>query len=401
MSEKTNSAVAWIILALLVIAGIILFSRPSSAPETQKSAEVAEEQGPLIPDGPIVLGAMDPLTGEGAVYGIPLKDATMLAVNEINASSGVDGHQFQLIWEDSKCNPQDGSTAAQKLVEVDKVKFIVSGDCSGAALAAATLTEPAGVMLFSAAASSPDLSTAGDLVFRSYPSDAMAGKVIASYSIKKLSKSNAAVISEQTDYAQGLRGAFTKSVVDFGGKVVADETYNTGDTDFRTQILKLKVAGPDVIYVVPQTPVSGVQILKQMQENGLVVTLLVSDTMLGTDTIANNKTLFVDVYSPTPELDQSRGVTKRFLDNFKAAYNRDPEYPAYMAAAYDQMYMLKEAFEKVGTDPLKVRDWLYAVESWPGALGDTSFDENGDPIIGYNIKRIENGVVSDLGAYAP
>lgn len=397
MSTKSNSALLWVIAIVIIVLGIVYFSKP--APEAPEPGPVASRAE--IPEGPIVLGAMDPLTGEGAVYGIPLQNATLLAVNEINAAGGVDGHQIQLIWEDSKCNPQDGASAAQKLVEVDQVDFIISGDCSGAALAAAALTEPSGVMLFSAAASSPDLSTAGDLVFRSYPSDAMAGQVIASYSIKELGKKKAAVISEQTDYAQGLRGSFTKAVVQFGGEVVADETYNTGDSDFRTQVLKVKTAAPDVLYLVPQTPVSGVQLLKQLKENGVTATLLVSDTMLGTDTIAANKDLYSDVYSPTPELDTNREVTKRFLDNYKAAYGNDPEFPAYMAAAYDQVYMLKQAFEEVGVNQMAVRDWLYDVENWPGALGDTSFDENGDPIIGYHIKRIVNGEATDLGAYTP
>lgn len=393
---KPNSAIIWVIAIVIVVLGVVYFSKP--APE----APVVEEKVSVeIPEGPIVLGAMDPLTGEGAVYGIPLQNATMLAVNEINAAGGVNGHELKLVWEDSKCNPQDGTSAAQKLIEVDKVKFIVSGDCSGAALAAAAITEPAGAMLFSAAASSPDLTTAGDLVFRSYPSDAMAGRVIASYVIKQLSAKKVAVISEQTDYAQGLRGSFTNAAKEFGAEVVGDETYNTGDTDFRTQILKLKTSDPDTLYVVPQTPVTGVQILKQLKENGFEAIMLVSDTMLGADIISVNKDLYADVYSPTPELDSNRPVTKRFLDNFEAATGHAPEYPAYMAAAYDQIYMLKDAFEEVGTDPKAVRDWLYNVKDWYGALGDTSFDEFGDPIIGYHIKHIVSGESQDLGAYTP
>jgi branched-chain amino acid transport system substrate-binding protein len=397
---KSNSALLWVIAIVIVVLGVVYFSKP--APEAPNQSAVEEKVAAVvIPDGPIVLGAMDPLTGEGAVYGIPLQNATMLAVNEINAAGGIDGHQIKLIWEDSKCNPQDGSSAAQKLVEVDKVSYIISGDCSGAALAAAALTEPAGVMLFSAAASSPDLTTAGDLVFRSYPSDAMAGRVIASYVYKQLGAKKVAVISEQTDYAQGLRGSFTGAAKEFGAEVVGDETYNTGDTDFRTQILKIKASVPDALYVVPQSPVTGIQILKQFKENSVQAKLLVSDVMLGSDTISQNKDLYADIYSPTLELDTTRPVTKRFLDNFQAAYGKAPEYPAYMAAAYDQVYMLKEAFETVGLDQLKVRDWLYAVENWPGALGDTSFDQYGDPIIGYHIKRIVNGVQQDLGAYTP
>ncbi len=405
--NKKGGVIAWVVLIIIIIIGAVYFMRPApkqaeqAVQNTQTTPEAAAPKIAEIPDGPIVLGAMDPLTGEGAVYGIPLQNATKLAVDEINAAGGIKGHQIQLIWEDSKCNPQDGTSAAQKLVSVDKVSYIISGDCSGAALAAAAITEPAGVMLFSAAASSPDLSSAGDLVFRSYPSDAMAGRVIASYSVKQLKDLKVAVISEQTDYAQGLRKSFTAAAKEFGAEVVGDETYNTGDTDFRTQILKLKAAAPDVLYSVPQTPVSGIQILKQLKENDLKATFLVSDTMIGADTIAKNKKWFVDIYSPSPDLDATRPVTKRFLENFQAAYKHAPEFPAYMAGAYDQVYMLKEAFETVGLKQTDVRDWLYNVKNWPGALGDTSFDSNGDPIIGYHIKHIVDGEMKDLGSYTP
>ena len=61
--------------------------------------------------------------------------------------------------------------------------------------------------------------------------------------------------------------------------MVADETYNTGDTDFRAQILKIKSTKPDVIYVSPQTPVSGELILKQMKENGVTTQIVVNDAM--------------------------------------------------------------------------------------------------------------------------
>lgn len=393
---KPNSAIMWVIAIVIVVLGIVYFSQP--APE----APVVEEKvSAEIPDGPIVLGAMAPLSGEAVVYGEPFRSATDLAVEEINTAGGVEGHQLQLIWEDDKCSPEDGTKAAQKLVEVDKVKYLIGTVCSGSTLAAAEITEPAGVLLFSAGASSPDLTTAGDFVFRSYPSDGVGGQVLATYVFKELSKTKLAVISEQTDYAQGLRKTFTSTFVSLGGMLLADEVYNTGDTDFRTQILKMKAEGPDVVYVSSQTPVSGTLILKQIKETGLNVQIVGNDTMLSAETIKDNKALFENVYSLTPELDPTSEPTKKFLAAYQAKYQKAPDYPAYLASAYDQVYMLKQAFEEVGTDSTKVRDWLYKVKDWPGALGNITIDENGDPIIGYNIKQIINGEITDKGAYTP
>ncbi len=399
MPMKSNSALLWVIAIVIVVLGVVYFSKP--APEAPVQPVVEEKTAAVvIPDGPIVLGAMAPLTGDAAVYGIAFKTATDLAVEEVNAAGGVNGHQLQLMWEDEKCTPEAGATIATKFVEVDKLKYLIGTVCSGSTLAAAEITEPAGVLLLSAGASSPDLSTAGDFVFRTYPSDGIGGQIQATYMFKELGKKKLAAISEQSDYAQALRKTFTSTFVKLGGEVVTDETYNSGDTDFRTQILKIKAGAPDVVYVNPQTPVSGTLILKQLKESGVEAQVIVNDSMLSADNIKQNSALFEGVYSSSPDLDPSREQTKKYLDNYQAKYQKAPDYPAYLASAYDQIFMLKDAFEEVGIEPSAVRDWLYQVKDWPGALGNITIDQNGDPVIGFHIKFITNAEIQDKGAYS-
>lgn len=402
MSTKSNSALLWVVAIVIVVLGIVYFSKSGQETSTEptETPQAEQESKAEIPEGPITLGAMAPLSGEAVVYGVAFKSATDLAVEEINAAGGVDGHELKIVWEDSKCSPQDGATAAQKLVEVNQLKYLIGTVCSGSTLAAAAITEPAGVLLFSAGATSPDLSTAGDFVFRTYPSDGVGGQVLAAYTYKELKKMKLAILSEQTDYAQGLRKTIKETFTKLGGQVVADETYNTGDTDFRTQILKMKAAEPDVVFVDPQTPVSGVLVLKQLQENSLNAQVLVNDAMLSGATAKENAAYYENVYSATPELDETREPTKKMLEAYQARYNKAPEYPAYLASSYDQVYMLAQAFSEVGTDPAAVRDWLYQVKDWPGALGNITIDENGDPLIGYSIKKVTKGEIESLGAYS-
>ncbi len=402
MAEKSNKALGWVVIVAVILLGFIYLSK-SSSPEVQPVEEVAEEEEVVveIPDGPIILGAMTPLSGEAVVYGEPIQRATNLAVEEINAAGGVNGHELQLIWEDSKCAPQEGTTAAQKLVEVDQVGIVIGTTCSGSTLAAIEITEPAGVLLFSAAASSPDITDAGDFVFRTYPSDGIGGEILATYTYKELAKTKLAIISELTDYPQGLRAVFADTFTGLGGELVADETYATGDTDFRTQILKVKAAEADVVYVSVQTPISGTLILKQLKENGIEAQVVVNDVMISEEIISENEDLYTNIYGAIPELDETREVTARYLANYEARYGNAAEFPAYMASAYDQVFILAEAMSEVGVSAEALRDYLYTVENWPGALGDITIDGNGDPIIGYNIKLLDNAVITDLGAYTP
>src|SRR3989344_7071473 len=80
---------------------------------------------------PIKMGYLGPLTGEAASYGIDTLNGTKFAVDEINAAGGINGRMIELVAEDGKCTGADAASAAQKLVNIDKVVAIVGGQCSG------------------------------------------------------------------------------------------------------------------------------------------------------------------------------------------------------------------------------------------------------------------------------
>ncbi len=385
---KQNNALLWVIVAILVVLGVVYFSQqPANGPEEET--------------GPIVIGGIAPLTGDAVAYGVPDQRAKELAVEEINAAGGIDGRELQFIWEDGKCNGTDATTAVQKLLNVDLVKIILGGSCSGETLAAAALTQPARALLLSGLSTSPDITTAGDLVFRTYSSDAFQGKVMAAYADDKLEAKSVGVISENTDYAQGLRRVFVADSIARGMNVVFDEAFNTGDTDYRTLIAKMKTAKPDAVYVVPQTPTPGELILKQMKEAGIGAQILGGDVMLNREAIAANPALYEGAVLVEVALDESNAKTAAFVAAYTAKYGNAPEYPGYLAAAYDSVYLLAEAIDKTdSTDPEKIAEYFNTqISDWPGAIGAFNFDENGDAVLVLNLRRVEGGQIIDLGPY--
>jgi branched-chain amino acid transport system substrate-binding protein len=351
--------------------------------------------------GPIKIGVMMPLTGDAASYGESENRAIQVAVEEINKAGGINGQMIELVTEDSKCDPQAGGTAAQKLMNVSQVRIIIGGACSGETLAAAKITEPAKVIVLSPSASSPLVSGAGDFVFRTYPSDALAGKIAAKYAYEKLNARKAAILTELTDYAQGLRGVYKQAFTDLGGQIVADETYTTGDTDFRTQILKIKTANPDVIYVVPQTPTPGVAVFRQLRENGVTSIFTTAEVLLDRQVVKDNAAILEGVIGVEVAVDyEGNAKARAFRDAHRAKFsNADPG--SFAANAYDAVYLIKDAIEDVGLDTEKIRDWLYGVKNWSGTIGLVTMDQNGDPVMGENVRKITNGTVTDLGAYTP
>lgn len=386
-----GSKLFWGIVVVAIVIIILALARtPSGGPAG-------------LPDGPLTLGMVLPLTGDGAAYGIPLQRAGELALAELNAAGGIAGKQIKAIWEDGKCEGKEATAAAQKLINIDQVKIIFGGACSSETLAIAELANAAKVLVISPSATSPDLTEkGGDFVFRTAPSDAAAGAIAAEYAYNKLAAKKVAVISETKDYAQGLRRVFTEKFKTLGGEIVADETYNTGDTDMRTQILKIKTSAPEVVYIVPQTPAPGILILKQLAVSGVKAKRLTAEVMIGRNVVAENKARMEGLVGIEPWFDDQGALAAGLLTKYKEKYNEEAPFPAFQANMYSQFYLIKEAIEKHGLNTEALRDWLYGVKDWKHALGTLTFDTYGDPVgLPYSVKKVDKGELKELEVYQP
>ena len=216
---------------------------------------------------PYRIGVMESLTGTGETYGTVAYRAKIMAMDEINAAGGIDGRRLELVVEDSKCSAQDAISAYNKLTDVDGVKIILGTSCSGAMLGVAPLAEADGVVLFSGLASNPDIADAGDYIFRTQISDIevgiRTGNVLWADGIRTL-----ATITEETDYAEGVRRTSVAQFEQNGGRVIAEERFASDTTDFRSQLTKLFNASPDALHVAPQSEFAAGTIVKQARELG-------------------------------------------------------------------------------------------------------------------------------------
>ncbi len=365
---------------------------PETTEETKAEELVKEEMADETADaaGDIVIGSIMPLTGDGAAYGKPLSEQLMIAVDELNAAGGINGRMVNLKLEDGKCNPKDASTAATKLIDVDKVRVIIGGACSGETLGIAPIAERAQVILISPSATSPDITDAGAYVFRTAPSDAFSGKVAAEKAIEMGFK-KAAIIHETTDYSQGLRKVFDAVFTEKGSEVVVVESFASEDSDFKTQILKVKSANPDVIYIVPQTPAKGVLLIKQLKEQGLEQQLMTAEVLLGEVVVKENGADMEGLIGVEPFFDEEGAIAKKALDMYREKHG-DPAFGFFQAATRDAFYLVTDAIAKHGVDDAEaLKNELLATKDWEGAVGKLTMDENGDPILTFSVKKVVNG----------
>ena len=354
-------------------------------------------RGPAGPTGPIKVGFIGPLSGDAATYGEPMHDAVALAVQEINSSGGVKGRMIEVVYEDGKCAGKDAANAAQKLINIDKVKIVIGGVCSGETLGAAPIAEAAKVILFSPGSGSPDITNAGDYIFRNFPSDASSGKKMAEVAMEKNLK-RVALLVETTDYAQAIKRVFTNRFTELRGEIVADESFTSQATDMRTQITKIKSTRPDAVYFVPQTPAKGEIALKQFGELGLRAQLL-SNEIINSEIILKNVAKAVEgVLYAEPYFDPESPISKAFLDKYKTKFGTlgTGLPPVYLATAYDSVYVFEELLERYGDDVEKVKAGLYGIKNRQGTAGVLTIDRNGDPAFEYVVKTIKDGKPAEV-----
>ena len=331
-------------------------------------------------DSPFRIGVMESLTGAGETYGQVANNAKTMAMDEINAAGGIDGRMLELVVEDSKCSAQDAINAYNKLTDVDGMKIILGTSCSGAMLGVAPLAEEDGVVLFSGLASNPDIADAGDYIFRTQISDIevgiRTGNVLWSDGVRAL-----ATITEETDYAEGVRRTSVAQFEKNGGKVIAEERYGSDTTDFRSQLTKLIEANPDAIHIAPQSEFSAGTIVKQARELGYEgpiygETIAVGKTALD---IAGDSATGLKAITATP--DPNNAKAQEVLANFRERY-KYITLPWHLGSAYDDVYIAAECLKRTNDDQDAdgFRDCLYDI-TWSGALGNNySFDSDGEVV---------------------
>ena len=350
---------------------------------------------PAGPSGPIKLGYIGPLTGDAASYGMDTVNGVKIAVAEINAAGGINGRQIELLAEDGRCNGTDAASAAQKLINVDHVTAIVGGQCSGETLAAAPIAEAAKVVMVSPVSSSPDVTKAGDYIFRDYPSDALKTKAMAKVFAEKGYK-KMAILTENTDFATAFRDSLVSNV---GSDAVAfNETVEPGTKDFRTLMTRLKDVKFDIFVPNSQTDASIAAEMQQLREAGITQPAISHDVAdsVTLGEIAKDAVEGLQVVSISSKLGE--GGTDSFATHFRAKYGEPQANLSFATLAYDAANLLAKAIAAVGTDGPALQKYLTEMPSYEGAAGSFHFDANGDVVgIGYVMKEFHDGKIGEVG----
>lgn len=367
------AAIAVMALAFALFAGI---------GQTGLAGLPAAEPG----SGAVQIGVMLPLTGDNALYGESFGTALELAKEEINANGGILGKKVEFVAEDSRCDAKAGVAAINSLVRLKAMKIVIAAECSGPSLAAAPIAESAGVLYLVALASNPDIKYSGDYVFRIAPSDSQQGKDLAMVVFRGGSR-NAGILSGDNSYGEGIAKVFAGEFENLGGKITVWQRFNQADSDFRTQLLKIKEAKPDALFI-PGYPQAYALIIKQMSELDMNVQVFSADTFKD-ESILNAVGDKAEGIILTAYAESGTPALEKFRQAYRARYGK--EYGPYGDYAYDSLFVLKAGIEQAKSfDPEVLKKSLYGLD-YNGVTGETKFDSYGEVSKPYGVFIVKGG----------
>ncbi|MEZ5657130.1 MAG: ABC transporter substrate-binding protein [Burkholderiaceae bacterium] len=337
---------------------------------------------------PVRIGFNAPLTGFAAADGKSALNGAELAVEQINAGGGINGRPVQLVVYDDGAKADQGVQLANKLISQDGVKIAVSGSYSGPTRASAPIYQTAGIPYISAYAVHPDITRAGNFVFRTSFMGEVQGRAGAKLVGEILGKKRVVVITLNNDFGQSLAAGFKEKAADFGIEVVNEYSYGMKDRQFGPMIASIKGDNPDAIYASGYFFTAG-PLVSQLRAAG------VSAQVIGQEGYDGQK--FIEIAGAAAEgviittsLDRDSKVaaTREFID----AYEKKAGQKADMVAAstHTAVWVAANAMRAAGADdPARIRDAIAATKL-VASTGTISFNALGEVR-----KSVQNQVVRD------
>ncbi len=331
---------------------------------------------------PIRIGAILPLTGPGGLIGTQQQRGIQFATDQINAKGGVQGSKIEIVFEDNQGKPDVSVLSFNKLVDLQQMQVIFTS-FSGPSLAMAPLATRKKVLLINAGAQADALATASPFLINTLPTIGDEIAVLCKW-LAKGGKKKAAILFENSAAGISGRDNYIQQFTAAGGTIIAQESSQFGQTDFRPALLKLADAKPEVM-LVSITAAANVmaQQYKQLNLNFLVAgTTFFQDPALIAEPGAEGF-VHTQMQSQAPE---------SLAAEFKSKFNVEMEF--FVRQYYDASNILFTALgkllaEKKAITGQSVHDTILAIRKFNG-LVPVEFKSN-TATVPFDIRVIRGG----------
>ncbi|RIL07519.1 MAG: hypothetical protein DCC75_09950 [Proteobacteria bacterium] len=312
------------------------------------------------------IGISLPLSGGSASEGLDLQRMLLFANDKFAGSA------YEMVFEDDLCSDKQAVAIAHRFAAQEKIKYVLGFACSGAVLASAQIYEKAKVPVIALATGAPEISKAGDYIFRTIPSLDIAARKLWEHAAQRYKK--VGILSEETAYCQGLARSFIEYNID-SAMQIDSESFLPETSDFRTQLLKFRQKGVEALFLNPQSETGMIRLYGQLLDLNWKVPVYAAyypgfSEFLEKFGGRGDGIVFADLPFVSDSLD---GSGKQLYEIYKSRHGSPQSSEFYFVTTLAAFYALHEAIQSE-TD---VREYLYS-HPFQGFFGSFRFDSNGD-----------------------
>ena len=366
-------------IAPVAIAAAVALAACGKKEEPAK-AEAAKAPAAAPAPEVIKIGHVAPLTGGIAHLGKDNENGARLAIEEINAAGGLKvgdkTYKLDIVPEDDKADPKEGTIAAQKIVDSGAIA-VVGHLNSGTSIPASKIYSDAGMTQISPSATNPKYTEQGfKTTFRVVANDNQQGAVLANFAATEMKAKTVAIIDDRTAYGQGLADVFERVAKEKGLKVTAREFTNDKATDFNAILTKVRATKPDVVMYGGMDATAG-PMAKQMKQLGIKARLLAGDGVCSPEFIklAGDAADLLSC-SMAGEAVEKLAKGEDFKARYKQRFNADVQ--VYSPYSYDAVYVIADAIKRAGKADRAAVTAAMPATNFAGLTGQIAFDEKGD-----------------------
>lgn len=343
---------------------------------------------PALADGTVKVGVLQSLSGTMAISEVPLEDAELLAISQINAKGGLLGKQIVPVEEDGASDPSTFAQKATKLLQEDKVVTVFGGWTSSSRKAMLPVFQRLHGLLwypvqFEGNECSPNIMYSG-----AQPNQqALPALTWAEQKgYKKIF-----LIGSDYVYPRTANLILKKHIAHDGLTLSGEEYVPLGGTDFSSIVAEIQKASPDII-INTLNGDSNVSFFKQMAAAGLTPDKLpvMSFSIAEPEAKAMGPSLLAGSYTSWNYYQSLPGATNAaFVSAYQAKYGADSVVDDPMVHGYVDVMEWAAAVTKAGTfDPHKVRDAAVALGFEDSPLGSVKFAPN--------LSMVQTGYIGEL-----
>lgn len=328
----------------------------------------------------VYMPAILELSGAGAVSGTNFRDGMLMAIDEINKAGGILGHKIETPVLDTQSDA--GTSRAQLQKVLDNNPYVVFGPVfSGSVLVTQLMTLKAEIPEIVGGEAAAITQKNNAYVFRTSFGQQFSMPKIANYIHDSIKAKSVAVVWVNNDFGKGGRDNFTKEMKDRGINIAADISTEVGQADFSADVVKLKGANADAVFVYLNEEESA-RFLKEAKKQGIKAPLIGETTLLGQKVIdlAGGAAEGVQGHVGLT-VDAPIKAVQDFAAKFKQRFNYVCDHNGIKG--YTGVYFVKYVTEKIGKfDSKAFAEKAHGItitpKDEPGILMEAMWDKNGD-----------------------